>query len=550
MKKFFILFAATCIASAAWSDAVYEPLIVADGFNRDVIAETYPYTASSVSYYQPYSTNPKAAYYTTHNHATKEVIRLTNDAENREGLTDAQKEYLATETGWPNDYGNPGDRIVNCLTDRYPGLYWELAPYTAENALCLRDSTKGCVNSGRLTFKNIGCYQKLCFLTFAGGVATDDTPASAQKRQLKATVYYSTGEPDIHPFEFLDCAGVKAERQAHRCQIYSKGFVKGTSSTNTVYAAVSEMNVDTHRLIDSVHFSYNGSKSTGIAIFAVTGLTADIAAPDAENAKVSEITSTSFEACWDVIAEAASYRLDVATDIDFHHILAAYNNKEITGTTCQEVADLVANNEYYWRVRAVDSEGGQSASSAPRRVRTESVDGPKATNDDDHDLKTNDITPLLNTTTNLTINRKLYKDGYYNTLCLPFDQSAADLAETTNPLYGFTIYAFDGATKIGDAQLDIRVTETDHIEAGVPYLLVWPTQTDEVLTSLEFKGVTITTDEGRTIGEPYEVQFVGNISTTGEKGMENGNHNHLFIGANNELFWPNTSRSQRLPRAL
>ena len=377
MRKLFTFFAGLLVVSTLWADAVYEPLIVADGFNRDVIAENVPYTSYSVSYYQPYSTNSNAAYYTTHNHATKEVIRQTNASD--ASLTDAQKEYLATETGWPNDYGNPGDRIVNCRTDRYPGLYWELAPYTDANALCLRNKTN-CVSSGRFTFRNVGCYQKLYFLTFAGGVqdAKKEDETSVAKRTMTTTVYYSTGEPDTYPFEFLDCAGVKPERQAYICQIYSAGFVKGTSSSNTVYAAVSEMNVDTHRLIDSVHFSYTGHEDTGIAIFAVTGKTADIAAPDAENAKVPEITSTSFEACWDAITEAASYRLDVATDIDFHHILAAYNNKEITGTTCQEVADLVANNEYYWRVRAVDSEGGQSASSAPRRVRTESSEGPKS----------------------------------------------------------------------------------------------------------------------------------------------------------------------------
>jgi hypothetical protein len=556
MKKFFILFAATCIVSAAWADAVYEPLIVTDGFNRDVIAETSPYTASSVSYYLPYNSNLNNNYYKTYNHATKEVIRLTNDAENR-GLTDEQKEYLATETGWPNDYGNPGDRIVNCLTDRYSGLYWELAPYTAENALCLRDSTSGCVNSGRFTFRNVGCYQKLYFLTFAGGVqdATKEDETSVAKRTMTTTVYYSTGEPDTYPFEFLDCAGVKPERQAHRCQIYSAGFVKGTSPGNTVYAAVSEMNVDTHRLIDSVHFLYNGSKSTGIAIFAVTGKVANIAAPGA-NAEPNQaplrangITENSFHVEWDPVEGAASYRIDVATDEDFHHMVEGFNNEAVITSPDTVITGLDADHEYYWRVRAVDSQGGQSASSAPRRVRTESIDGPKATNDDDHDLKTNDITPLLNTTTNLTINRKLYKDGYYNTLCLPFDQSAADLAETTNPLHGFTIYEFEEATKIGDAQLDIRVSETDHIEAGVPYLLDWPTPNDEVLTSLEFKGVTITTDEGRTIGEPDKVQFVGNISTTGENGMENGNHNHLFIGANNELFWPNTSNGLKGFRA-
>ena len=120
MKKLFTLFAGMIIASAAWaqSNAVYEPLIVTDGFNRDVIAEDVPYTEYSVSYYQP---NNISDYKKMHNHATKEVVRLTN--ETNKNLTDEQKDYLANNTGWPNDYGNPGDRNVECISESYPGLF-------------------------------------------------------------------------------------------------------------------------------------------------------------------------------------------------------------------------------------------------------------------------------------------------------------------------------------------------------------------------------------------------------------------------------------------
>ena len=72
-----------------------------------------------------------------------------------------------------------------------------------------------------VVFKNVGCYQKLCFLTFAGGVKDVD-------RTMTTNVYYSTGEPDVHTFEFLDCASVKPEKRAYITQIYSSGFVKGS----------------------------------------------------------------------------------------------------------------------------------------------------------------------------------------------------------------------------------------------------------------------------------------------------------------------------------
>ncbi len=77
----------------------------------------------------------------------------------------------------------------------------------------------------------------------------------------------------------------------------------------------------------------------------------------------------------------------------------------------------------------------------------------------------------MNTTTNLTINRTLYKDGYLNTLCLPFSLTAEKIA--AGPLAGCELFEFEYAKKIGDAQLDIHMRATEAIEAGVPYLIQW-----------------------------------------------------------------------------
>ena len=53
MKKIVALIAAVLLSTTLFADVVYEPLIVTDGFNRDVIAEHVPYTSYSVSYYLP-----------------------------------------------------------------------------------------------------------------------------------------------------------------------------------------------------------------------------------------------------------------------------------------------------------------------------------------------------------------------------------------------------------------------------------------------------------------------------------------------------------------
>ena len=152
------------------------------------------------------------------------------------------------------------------------------------------------------------------------------------------------------------------------------------------------------------------------------------------------------------------------------------------------------------------------------------------------------FTPLLNVTVpNLHIERTLYKDGSFNTLCLPFSMSEAEIA--VSPLAGCQLFAYDGAVKLGDKQLDIYMTPVTAIEAGVPYLIKWD-NTGEVLTDLVFKNVTITTDAGQSIGDG--IQFVGNVCRVQ---MAYYDHDNLFVSDGNTLLWPNTTNPLRGFRA-
>ena len=110
------------------------------------------------------------------------------------------------------------------------------------------------------------------------------------------------------------------------------------------------------------------------------------------------------------------------------------------------------------------------------------------------------------------------------------------------------IFAYVRATKVSDAQLDIEVEDTTGITAGVPYLITWAPTSPEIIDNgiLTFHNVYIRTNEGQTIGGADEVRFVGNIARAQ---MENGDHNNLFIGANNILYWPNTDNKLRGFRA-
>ncbi len=74
--------------------------------------------------------------------------------------------------------------------------------------------------------------------------------------------------------------------------------------------------------------------------------------------QAGDITSRSFAASWDAVDGAASYRIDVATDEDFHHMVDGYNNETVITGTDTIIEGLDADHEYYWRVRAVDNTGG------------------------------------------------------------------------------------------------------------------------------------------------------------------------------------------------
>ena len=524
------LFAAILISAISTAEVVYEPLIVDSGFNRDIIMEK---GGTAVSYLQD---GIDYWYF-----ATDSVIKANCISHNRY-LTDTAKFNRVVRSGWPTDYREAirctkdGDVYNN---DLYKDVFWQLAPYDEPNALCIRPDKSEIGGVGTIKFKKVGSYERIFFL-----LATARDGSSPKKREVIAKLFYTDGEIVQDTFAFAGLSG-QAGHNVRLINILESGgyYMKNTTSLNA-FATVFHLDVEKDKLIHRIEFK-NEQNCTSVMILGVTGVTADMEIPAEEATSVSNVQENSFEACWDYIADAASYRLDVAEDIDFQHLVVGYNNLNVGNTTCQEVAGLLANNDYYWRVRSVNAQGGQSASSAPKRVKT--AGGTTPVTDETHtDIATELESWIDQLVSKIVIDRTLYRDGCYNTLCLPFDLNPAEIA--AGPLAGAQIYKFVRATKIGDSQLDIEVADTTGIKAGVPYLIKWDPTTPEIIDNgvLTFENVYISTNEGQTIGGPNEVRFVGNISRAQ---MENGDHNNLFIGANNTLYWPNTDNKLKGFRA-
>ncbi len=130
--------------------------------------------------------------------------------------------------------------------------------------------------------------------------------------------------------------------------------------------------------------------------------------------------------------------------------------------------------------------------------------------------------------------RTLYKDGYFNTICLPFNVNSI----AASPLAGAEIYTFDGGRVVdtgsgNELQLQLSPLSGDQLTKGVPYMLRWTS--GDNLSFLKFDNIAWGTgsDAGQT-GDA-KVTFRGFYPMTH---IEELNHYNLFLGADDVLYWP------------
>ena len=137
--------------------------------------------------------------------------------------------------------------------------------------------------------------------------------------------------------------------------------------------------------------------------------------------------------------------------------------------------------------------------------------------------------------------RTLYKDGDWNTLCLPFNLASL----TGTPLDGATVMELDvegtydtnkkTGYDSGSGTLSLYFKEATAIEAGKPYLVKW--ESGDNLTNPVFTGVTISKEMPDVLSNDWSVTFVATYAPVeiGEK----GDNTKLYFGDNNTLYWPN-----------
>lgn len=142
-------------------------------------------------------------------------------------------------------------------------------------------------------------------------------------------------------------------------------------------------------------------------------------------------------------------------------------------------------------------------------------------------------------------NRSLFKDGYWNTLCLPFD---AELQGS--PLEGATMMEMDASKTYFDSAtgtLNLYFKSADKVVAGKPYIIRWgepntdPDAPTDAIFNPTFSGVSVSkVGPGSVASGDGIVTFTGAFAPLR---FENGNSSCLYMGNANTIRYFGTSSS-------
>jgi hypothetical protein len=136
--------------------------------------------------------------------------------------------------------------------------------------------------------------------------------------------------------------------------------------------------------------------------------------------------------------------------------------------------------------------------------------------------------------------RTLYKDGKWNTLCLPFAMNAQQVSAQLAPAALMTL----GSSTFSGGTLTLNFTDATEIVAGQPYIIRWDKpdgydghEADHDILSPTFTGVTVS-----KATSPVETQYVDFVGTTSPVTLAANDRSVLYLGEGNQLYWPSDDR--------
>ena len=217
-------------------------------------------------------------------------------------------------------------------------------------------------------------------------------------------------------------------------------------------------------------------------------------------------------------------------------------------TTSRALTGLTASTDYTIYVQSVKGD----MTSEWSRVNFTTLEAGKLNLYDDQD-NTDIIADAANQggTWDVTLaDRTLWKDGDWNTLCLPFNVTSF----TGTPLEGATLKELgnsDACTTGFDATtgtLTLDFVAANQIEAGHAYIVKWETTGDPIENPV-FHGVTIINEspaDQTVVSKDGTVSFAGTYKATTFAAED---RSILLVGAGNTLYYPKTGASLGAQRA-
>ena len=141
--------------------------------------------------------------------------------------------------------------------------------------------------------------------------------------------------------------------------------------------------------------------------------------------------------------------------------------------------------------------------------------------------------------------RTLYKDGAWNTLCLPFGVTIAGSPLEGDPGNNPVAKTLNSGTSgLNGSTLTLNFDDATTIPAGTPFLMKWSI-TAQTITNPVFIGVTIDKNASTEISFSGG-KFVGSYSPVD---FTADDRSILFLGAANQLHWPNADMTLGACRA-
>ena len=190
---------------------------------------------------------------------------------------------------------------------------------------------------------------------------------------------------------------------------------------------------------------------------------------------------------------------------------------------------LDANTDYEAQLQAVFNDGGNWSTGIAFTTPYGLADNDLALT-----MKNTDwVSKLKGQTVDICLDgRTLYKDGEWNTLCLPFDVTLA-----ASPLSGGEAKVFDATASsfnAGDRQLTLAFTDAPAtVPAGTPFIIKWASGAN--IVSPVFSGATVSDASHDAMSSDGKITFTG-LTNTLE--IASDDMSKLFLSSGNKLYAP------------